>query len=210
MTVNIDTVLNGGTYNLKLDGTGNTNVGDYGSLGSYTINGTINSLPISSVVLNGTIEKNKHNLNWKIIADEAIKEIVVESSKNGINFNSLASVNTISTKYSTPNYNEQNVYYRLKVKSVINQTAYSNTIALKNSTTIGEPFVVNTLVADQLKITYTENYIYNIIDISGKVVAKGNGITGNNYINFTEQGKGMYILNFFTDDKNYIKKIIKN
>ena len=37
MGVAIDTILNTGTYYLKIDGTGNTNVGEYGSLGLYTL-----------------------------------------------------------------------------------------------------------------------------------------------------------------------------
>jgi hypothetical protein len=210
MAVNIDTVLSGGTYYIKVDGTGNSNVGDYGSLGAYTIGGTISSLPIRSVILSGNVDKSKHNLSWKIIADEAIKEVVVESSSNAVSFKSLASLNASTSKFTSTPYNNENIYYRLKVTSVINQTVYSNTISLKNTNDASNPFVVNTLVESQLKINATENYLYKLIDVTGKIIATGNGVQGSNIINMSAQAKGMYVLQLFANEQSYSKKIIKN
>ena len=210
MSVNIDTVLSGGTYYIKVDGTGNINVGDYGSLGAYTIGGTISSLPIRSVVLSGNTDKNKHNLSWKIIADEAIKEVVVESSNNLNGFAPVASISNGNSKLSLTQYSNENIFYRLKVTSVINQTVYSNTISLKNTTSSIDPFIVNSFVENNLKINATENYLYKLIDLAGKVLLTGNGMQGSNIINMSSHTKGMYVLQLFAEDKNYSKKIIKN
>jgi hypothetical protein len=62
LSVTVDTILNAGTYYIKVFGAGNNNVGSYGSLGSYTITGSFSGLPIHEVKLNGTSEKSKHNL----------------------------------------------------------------------------------------------------------------------------------------------------
>jgi hypothetical protein len=83
LSVTIDTVLNAGTYYIKIFGTGNSNIGPYGSLGAYTINGSFGSLPIHDVSLNGTVDKNIHSLTWRIIADEPVKTVEVEASIDG-------------------------------------------------------------------------------------------------------------------------------
>jgi hypothetical protein len=44
MNVAVDTVLDSGDYYIVVDGAGNGNVDDYGSLGSYNINTKIGSL----------------------------------------------------------------------------------------------------------------------------------------------------------------------
>src|SRR5690606_31686310 len=82
MSVTVDTFLTAGTYYIKIHGTGNTNVGSYGSLGSYTLNGYTGILPIHDVTLSGNTDNNKHNLNWRIVSDEPIKKIEVQSSAN--------------------------------------------------------------------------------------------------------------------------------
>ena len=78
----IDTTLNAGTYYFLLDGSGNANTTNYGSLGSYTISGTFNPssvTPIRSIVLAGRVDKNKHNLDWNIVADEQLKTIELQN-----------------------------------------------------------------------------------------------------------------------------------
>jgi len=58
LNVTIDTVLSAGDYYVMLQGTGNINTTNYGSLGSYTVSGTYTPLsvtPISQVLLSGKI-----------------------------------------------------------------------------------------------------------------------------------------------------------
>lgn len=76
------------------------------------------------MVLNGSTTKGNHLLSWIIKADEAIKNIVIESSSNGVNFTPLASLTGISNKFSYKPYKSTTVYYRLRVTSIINQTVY--------------------------------------------------------------------------------------
>jgi hypothetical protein len=80
MTATIDTALTVGTYYIKVDGGGNANTSEYGSLGSYTITGFTGLLPIHDVSLNGNNDKNKHNLNWSVVADEPINKNRIGSS----------------------------------------------------------------------------------------------------------------------------------
>ena len=92
LSVTVDTILNAGTYYIKILGAGNSNIGSYGSLGAYTISGSFSGLPIHEVKLSGTSEKSKHNLNWNIAADEPIKTIELQSSTNGTSFTALVTM----------------------------------------------------------------------------------------------------------------------
>lgn len=192
MSVTIDTVLNSGTYYLKVDGGGT--ITPYGSLGSYTLTGASGALPIHDVALSGNIENGRHNLNWKIIADEPIKTIVLESSANGTDFMPVADIAANATKFAYQPLQSGVIYYRLKVTSVINQTVYSNTIALKAPSMAERMFNVSTLVQSDIKVNAGENYRYRIVDVNGRQVVAGNGARGFNTINISNQSDGMYIV----------------
>jgi hypothetical protein len=209
LSVTADTVLNAGTYYIKINGTGNSNIGAYGSLGSYTINGSFSSLPIHDVSLNGTVDKNKHNLSWRIIADEPIKTIEVETSNDGSNFNALTTVTPAATKFSYQPYKGSTVFYRLKVTSVIDQTVYSNTIALKGAGNTDKRFSVSTLVQNEIVINAAENYQYMVSDMNGRTVYTGTGLKGINRVNISSQSKGMYIIQLFNNDQRQTERIIK-
>lgn len=207
--ITIDTILNAGTYYMKVYGTGNSNIGAYGSLGAYTINGSFSGLPIHDVNLSGTVDKDKHNLSWRIIADEPIKTIQVETSNDGSNFSALTTVTSASTKFSYQPYKSSTVFYRLKVTSVINETAYSNTIALKAAGNTDKLFSVSTLVQNEIVINAAENYQYILNDINGRRIATGTGLKGINRVNVSSQANGMYIIQLFNKDRRQTERIIK-
>lgn len=210
LSVTIDTVLDAGTYYLKIHGTGNTNTGSYGSLGSYTINGSFGGgLPIHDVTLSGTVDKNKHNLNWRIIADEPIRTIEVQTSNDGSNFSALTGITPAAIKFSYQPYTANTVFYRLKVTSVIDQTVYSNTIALKGAGIADKQFTVSTLVQNEIVINAAENYQYMISDMNGRTVYTGTGLKGISWINISGQAKGMYIIQLFNNNQRQTERIIK-
>lgn len=209
MSVTIDTALSSGTYFLKLDGTGNVNIGEYGSLGSYTLNGASGPLPIHDVSLTGNADKGRHNLNWKIIADEPIKSIVVEASNDGVHFNPLTTVAANASQFSYSSYQTATIYYRLKVTSVIDQTVYSNIVAIGNAVTSDQSFYVSTLVQNDITINAPASYQYLLIDVNGRAISKGTGVKGINKINIYGQQAGMYIIQLFNNDYRQTERIIK-
>jgi hypothetical protein len=209
LSVTVDTILNAGTYYIKILGTGNSNVGSYGSLGSYTISGSFSGLPIHEVKLNGTTDKNNHNLSWNIIADEPIKTIEVQSSADGNNFSPLINVAAGSTKFSYQPYKSSTILYRLKVTSVLNQVVYSNTIALKGAADAEKSFKVSTLVTDNIVINAAVNYQFVLTDINGKAIATGTGLKGINHLDVSNQSRGMYIIQLFNNDQRQTERIIK-
>lgn len=209
LTINMDTVLSAGTYYIKVYGTGNGNIGAYGSLGGYTISGSTGALPIHDVSLSGTVDKGKHNLSWRIIADEPIKTIEVQTSDDGSNFSALTGVNAASTKFAYQSYKINTVFYRLKVTSVLEQTVYSNTIALKGAANAGKLFSVSTLVQNEIVINAAENYQYSLYDLNGRSVYSGTGIKGMSRIDVSGKAKGMYIIQLISNDHKQTERIIK-
>jgi len=209
MSVTADTILNAGTYYLLIDGTGNMNIGEYGSLGAYTLSIGIGALPIHEVSLAGITDKNKHNLQWHITADEPVKTIIVESSDDGLHFSQLTALPPSAGTFSYQPYKNNMVYYRLKVISVTGQTAYSNTITLKGTGNIDRLFSVSTLVQNEISINAAVNYLYQLSDMNGKIAFTGKGSKGISKINITNLPAGIYVIQLFSNDVRQTERIIK-
>ncbi|MDQ6888987.1 MAG: T9SS type A sorting domain-containing protein [Bacteroidota bacterium] len=211
LNATIDTALNAGTYYVTLQGTGNANTTNYGSLGSYTVSGTFveaGALPIRDVSLTGKADRDKHNLSWNIIADEAMKTIVVQSSTDGRFFSTLATLNAKETGFSyTPAINGD-IFYKLKVTSVLDQTVFSNVITLK-AVAQAPRFKVSTLVHDEIMVNAPANYKYQLADISGRVIETGSSNAGVKRINISNIPNGIYVIQMITNNQRQTERIIK-
>ncbi len=208
LAVITDVALSAGTYYMVVTGVGNANTSEYGSLGAYTIKGTAGVLPIKDITLSGNSNDGKHNLNWKVISDEPIKSQTLEVSEDGIHFNTLTPLTASRVDYSYVPVQTGNLYYRLKVTSVIDQTAYSNVTVLK-STGIKKLFSISTFVRENIAVNAAEKYQYKLMDVNGKMIAIGNGAKGMNTINLYNQPAGMYVLQVISDNNKQTERIIK-
>lgn len=207
MSVTIDTLLNSGNYYLMIDGTGNSFVNDYGSLGSYSIEGIASILPIRSVTLTGNSTNNKHDLNWEIQSDAPIQEVVLEQSSNGIAFEPVAQLAANSTHFEQTQI-AGNWFYRLKVVSTETNTKYSNTIQLKSSKIENALVQVNTLIAPHIIIRSDNIGVYQLISLGGQVILKGNLTAGLQTIN-TSLPAGIYILRTKIGNTDQTFKLVK-
>jgi len=210
MGVSVDTILNAGTYYIKIDGSGNINTGEYGSLGAYTLSGTGVILPIHDVALTGTAEKGKHNLAWNIIADEPVNTIEVQIAADGTHFKTLTTAAAASRQFSYIPFENQPEYYRLKVTSSIGQEAYSNTLFLKGiSANPDNNFKVSTFIEKEITVNATVPFQYLVSDINGRVIRRGTGVKGFNSLNISSQPAGMYIMQLFSNNQQQSERIIK-
>lgn len=209
MSIMIDTTLLAGTYYLVVDGSGNANTSDYGSLGSYVLTGYSGTLPIRDIALTGSNDKGKHNLSWRVVADEPIRSQTIEASADGINFRAVTTVAGNATKFSYTPYDRTDLYYRVKAVSVIDQTAYSNVINLKAIAKNEQAFNVSTLVNSEVSINASENYQYRLSDGNGKLVVQGNGLRGVNKIDVQNKPSGLYVIQIVSNNHKYTERIIK-
>ncbi len=209
LNVVADTILNAGSYYAVVSGVGNINTSEYGSLGSYNLKATMGVLAINNISLIGSSSAGKHNLSWKVVSDDPIKSQTVEVSTDGSKFKSLAEVNALAKMY-TYNVNQNGtLYYRLKLISVLEQTAYSNTIALKASGVSKQLFTVTNLVHNTIIIGASETYSYRLLDINGRQLATGKGSAGTNNVDISHLPAGMFVMQIITNNNKQTERILR-
>ncbi|HEY5391422.1 MAG TPA: T9SS type A sorting domain-containing protein, partial [Hanamia sp.] len=212
LNVTIDTTLLEGDYYLVVNGSGNANATNYGSLGSYRIGGVFSPLtvtPLSQVLLSGESNKGNYHLNWNIISDEQVKDLSMESSVDGFIFNNLAQLSTNDKSFTYSPYTNSNTYYRLKVISVTGQTTYSNIVLLKGMESTNGTFSISNMVTSEITVKAPQNYQYQIADMSGRVIKTGSADAGVTNININNSPKGIYIMQIFCNNQRTTKRIVK-
>jgi hypothetical protein len=212
LDVVLDTTLTLGRYYIMLDGTGNNFSTDYGSLGSYSITGTFTSsivLPIGDVALTGKIDDNKHNLNWNIISDEPVKSLDVESSFDGTHFKSLTNLAARAKKFTYDPFINADIFYRLKVTSITDETVYSNIVVLKSVGKTEKSFTISTMVHDEILVNASKNYKYLLADASGRAIATGSNSAGIQRININNHPNGIYIMQIISQNERVTERIIR-
>lgn len=206
-----DTILNAGTYYLLLDGKGNQFASEYGSLGSYSIQGTLSdmtALPLRKLELKGSVENGKHKLDWIIDADEQVAKQELQVSNNGRDFAAIGHINTTSRLFTYSPVLSGNLQYRLHVSFDDGKQYYSNTVHLRN-TGEAKPKLMGNSVASSLHVLSPATYDYAVIDGTGRTVLKGRVTNGNNPINVGGISSGVYLLQFVKDNEQYTDRFIK-
>lgn len=211
LNVVVDTALKAGSYFIMVQGAGNLNTSNYGSLGSYTLSGTITptgTLAIQDVKLNGKVSNGKHDLLWNIVSDEPVKAIDIESSTDGKDFITINRMVTGAKNFNYSPTQTGTIYYRLKVTSVKGEIVYSNIISLKNT---GRPSVVllSNLIKGQINLQASENFSYRLADMSGRLIKEGKGNMGTNLINIDNSPNGIYIIQMNCNSQSITERIVK-
>ncbi len=212
LDVAIDTVLAEGEYYVQIEGAGNSYASNYGSLGSYTIEGLYMPLAVTAVnkvELSGSSTNAKHKLTWRISGAEILKDFVLETSTDGTIFRALSSFLTGSDDYEYTPLHKGNIYYRLKANSQNGQHTYSNIIALKTGESENKKFKISTLVHDFITIQASQNFSYQVVDASGRSIAGGNGKAGLNNIGINSRPNGVYFIQILIDDTRTTERIIR-
>ena len=212
LDVSVDTLLMAGNYYVEVQGVGNENTTNYGSLGSYAINGTFSPLtilPISQVLLSGEINKDKHNFNWNIITDEPVQILTLESSLNGSLFNTVTALPSDVNSFNYQPLANQNIFYRLKATSVTGQVVYSNVITLKPVKNISQAFSISSLVNSEISISAGQDFSYLMTDMSGRVTKSGEAKTGLTKINIENSPSGVYVIQIISNHQRTTQRIVK-
>lgn len=207
----IDTVLNAGTYYLKIEGKGNMYAPNYASLGSYSLQGSylVSTLPLRRLELHGSLLNDRHKLTWLIDADEQVVEQVLESSTNGRNFTSLTQPGVNDRAYTyTPGISNA-VQYRLKVTFDNGKTHYSNVVTLRNTGNDTRPRLLSNLISNTITVTSPGKYSYTVYDMNGSTAAKGQLVNGMNTIVSSTLAGGMYMIRFNDDTNQWTEKFVR-
>ena len=165
-------------------------------------------MPIKQVTLSGKADKDKHIFSWSIVTDKPVSSLTLESSANGTAFTTLAKLpqGVQSFSYAPPVAN--NIYYRLKAVSATDQAIYSNVISLK-STDANKLFKVSTMVYGEVTVNASEDYSYNLADMSGRIIQAGKGKSGINNINISNNPNGIYLIQIISNNQRLTERIVK-
>ena len=208
----IDSMLNPGTYYLKIEGKGNIYAPNYASLGSYALQGsfTAGALPLRRLELFGTLDNDEHQLNWIIDADKQVTKQVLEISTDGRNFNPLTQSPVASRSYAySPNISGT-VQYRLNVSFDNGRQYYSNIITIRKTGAFTGPKLISNLInSSSIEVSSPGVYNYSIYDLNGKTLVQGKLVNGSNNINTGSITNGMYIVRFTNGTEQWMEKLVR-
>lgn len=202
----VDTTLMPGTYYIGIDGTGNQNVSDYGSVGYYTFSGTL--IPVTAPVtalISGNIRSNAHVVNWNIQTTEPLTKTYLEYSMNGVHFTPVTNTYSTNTYTHQPLSNDY-IHYRVKMVLPDESIYYSNTITLRGSNTVS---VLRTIVENSVQVKVRGEYSYQLYDETGRLHKKGTLVTGLNNITLEQVTRGLLIFRVFNNTQQLHFRLVK-
>ncbi len=208
----VDTLLNSGTYYLRVGNTGNIYAPQYASLGSYSLNGSYNetsSITVHRLELKGQLEKDIHMLNWMIEADETVTKQIVEVSSDGRNFNELNQPNSIIRTYSYKPSETKPFRYRVHVIFENNNEYYSNAITILQTVATKPQLIGNTISGNSISVKSQNTYHYQILDQKGRMLKNGTVSKGFSSIETGNVAMGLYIIRFSNEVEQWTEKFIK-
>ena len=208
----IDTLLEPGTYYLRVQGRGNIYAPNYASLGSYTLAANFSegtALPVHKLQLKGIIENKQHKLGWEIVADETIVSQTLEASAKGSEFQPVSVLSTAARSYAYSPLVGNLLYYRLKVVLDNGRQHYSNVVALRNNGSNGKPYMIGNVITDAITISSPAAYTYAIHDLAGRTVAKGILTQGVNTIHPVLPASGIYIIQYQNNTELHTEKFTR-
>lgn len=204
----VDSNLNAGNYYLVVQGVSNVNMTSYGSLGYYSLTGSLMTvLPVKEFNLSGQVEGNDQVLNWQLVSDEKIARSTLEYSTNGHQFTRLADLNT-SGEYRWKPELAGTYYYRIKAVTAAGLISYSNILQLQSKGTGGINLQTN-LVHDQILLTAAAPFRYQLVDATGRLLQSGWLNQGSNRLTPGQAASGLLFLRVEMPDGVHIEKIMK-
>jgi hypothetical protein len=212
LNAGVDSNLNSGTYYVVVEGVANAYTADYSSVGYYAVTGSIGAtLPIHRLTLSGRVDGNVHALNWIYQADEAVKAIEVQYSKDGVHYDALTQLGPEAKTFSWKPFNKSNGWYRVRVITVADERSYySNIIALRDEATNNGPVqIMNNIIASHIAVNTNKEFTYQLMDATGRLLQRGQLVAGTNRIDVHTAQKGLLLLRVQGDNESYTSKLIK-
>lgn len=213
LSSSVDTMLEAGTYYIRVKGRGNMYAPEYASLGSYSINGSYiggGALPVRKLQLQGSIENRRHTFSWIIDADETVTSQVLEVSPDGRNYQPVSTLLSDERTYAYLPHNTGILNYRLKVNFDNGHFYYSNVVVLKNTGEAQMPTLVSNLIRNSVSVNSPATFSYTIYSFNGVKTGHGLVSQGNNTIDIDQLSRGMYIIRFTNEmGVQYAEKFMK-
>jgi hypothetical protein len=165
-------------------------------------------LPVHKLQLRGATDNKQHRLDWEIVADEQVLAQTIEVSANGSSFQPVATPGVAARSYNLAPADGL-LYYRIAVLFDNGRRHYSNIIALRSSGNSAKPYLVGNIVTGTMRINSPAAYTYTIVDMAGRVIAKGNLQQGMNTISPRLSTNGLYLIQYYNGSEVTTEKFSK-
>jgi hypothetical protein len=222
-TVTATGLISGQTYILMVDGYA-------GDVCNFTVNGwtAVGILPMELLSFTGRNEETKNKIQWVTATEKNSNYFVLEKSKNGIDFESLLTVNAANNSLSTKYYNafdlnpfENITYYRLQLFDLDGTSEYSNIIAIDNTNltnfiTAARPNPTQDNIEFDVNTKGKETIIIELYNNNGLLINAEKHDSSGGYetlhLNLNSYESGFYLVKvtFGISGKSEIIKVIKN
>ena len=192
LNAGIDTVLNAGKYFLVVEGVGNINLSNYGSLGHYLLAGSLNlALPVHNLKLKGRVASNYHVLSWTMQAEEPIKEFELQFSSNGSSFEKLVTLGPSQSDAVYLPTIDKKIFYRVRPSPALEIAYYSNIISLPPGPKYHIVRVENPIINNKIRLISGADCSYQLIMSNGQILSTGKIKKGVSNIEVTANAKGL-------------------
>ena len=210
LSASIDTNLAAGTYYMVVDGVSNQNTTDYNSIGFYTISGGFDAiLPITKLTLKGNTDRNTHLISWTYETDEPVRTTIIESSTNGVNFTTMATVSPAIISYKNNPLGRGSMYYRIKMLAGQDNTPYYSNIISLDYATAHKVELMGNVIRNTAVINVAGNYAYDLLDAAGRLCQRGKLSNGYNNISVTSANQGLMVLKVYNESEQVLFKVIR-
>lgn len=195
VSARIDTTLTAASYYLVVEGTGNSNLSDYGSLGVYTLYGTLaGTLSGDQLSLSGRVNRNQHELDWRTDLGDAENAITLEYAFNANGFQPLANLKMTDHRYSRRSVEGVAVSYRIMIEErATGKKWYSNVVSLAPVVT-SDIIIQTTSVRNEIVLSAGNSYHWQLLGINGVLLKSGTLSKGINRLAVGELSDGLMIL----------------
>ncbi|RYY57625.1 MAG: T9SS type A sorting domain-containing protein, partial [Chitinophagaceae bacterium] len=210
----VDTLLNAGTYYLRIEGRGNAYASAYASLGSYSLVGKTATggivLPVHRLQLNGIQHGESRQFSWIIDADEDVLDQVLEVAADGKNFVALTPAAAETRSYVYRSTETGRIAYRLNVMFANGRRAYSNVLTMNAADAGSYPKLSGNLIrTSSIYVNSPANFSYTLVDFNGRAIRQGQLASGMNELNASGLGAGMYVIRFDGNGQQWTEKLIR-
>lgn len=172
-------------------------------------------LPLTILSFTGTIQNNKHVLQWKTANEVNTKHFEIEQSFDGRLFDKIGIVNAEGNGNNVYRFinaikeKEVNYFYRLKMVEKDGRFTYSNIILLVHKSSKSLDIFPNP-VKDILTISGLKQFgIIRIFNVEGKLMLQQNVSANTITIDMSAYAKGMYLLQYQNEGEVVNQKIMK-
>ncbi|MGB8190393.1 MAG: hypothetical protein WCF67_00680 [Chitinophagaceae bacterium] len=208
LNAGIDTNLIQGTYYLVAEGVNNTNLQDYGSVGFYSLTGSVSSVPPERFRLTGCVANNVHALSWSYLTNDTISEFEMQVSEDGSSFEKLLQLKPWERNMNYTVLSDKKLFYRIRAVTPDESRYYSNVVSLQPGRA-GKPVqVINTIARKSIGVNSAGQYQYQLMTQNGQLLQQGQLRIGYNSITVKQDVKGMLLMRVYDGRQFWSEKII--